>query len=204
MDFANLPNGLYVVMGGMITAIPAWLASKSASRVQQKIARENADKDITLQTGRLLDERVKSEVEVARKNLKELHCIISLISLENSQTMSYFHTETDVAVFRERYLQNCHRLHEAMAIADLYYPKFSSLIKDIYSQTNIFWGYQENLMRTDIKTNESGWQSLMSRILTVVEKINELKTQLHSSISDEGGILNRKMQSYASINENQK
>lgn len=192
----DLPNGLYVVLGGLVTALAAYGAARFTSGTQLKITRENSYKDLTLQAERLADERLIKEVDLERQNLKNLHCILSLISLENSQTMSYFQSsDVEISTFRERYIQNCHRLHEAMAITDLYYPALSSAVNDIYGQTSIFWGYQEDLMRMNIKENSEGWHSALSRILEAGNKIEILKNNLHQAISKQGKFLSNKMQS---------
>jgi hypothetical protein len=151
---------LFVLYGAVFTGLVGFLAARLTSGVQLKIARENSDKDLRLQSDRLLDERVRSEISLERKKLEKLHKTLSIISFENSQTMSYIQSsDTELADFRNRYIENCARLHDALAITDLYYPEMSESIREIFGQSNIFWGYQEGVIRIDIKENEQGWQA---------------------------------------------
>lgn len=180
-----MPNELYILAGATVGAIAAYITAKITTNTQLQIARLNAEKDITLQRDRLLDDRFKNELSIERGKLDVLHRILSRIELENSQTMSYIQSDSNLGVegFRTRYLENCERLHEAMAIADIYYPKMSDRLRQIYGQSNIFWGYQENLLRTDIKTNHQGWQSLLSKVLEASEAISTRTRQLKDEIA---------------------
>ena len=105
---------------------------------------------------------------------------------ENSQTMSYMQSDEGLSIadFRKRYLENCERLHEALAIVDIHYPKMSGSLREIYGKSNVFWGYQENLLRTDIKTNPSGWQAILSEVLKAGEAIGTRTRQLQEDIAD--------------------
>lgn len=162
-----MSNEIYILAGAAVGAVAAYVTAKITTRTQLDIARLSAEKDITLQRERLFDDRMRNELSVERGKLDSLHRILSRIALENSQTMSYFQSDSNMGVdgFRGRYLENCERLHEAMAITDIYYPKMSDSLRQIYGQTNIFWGNQENLLRTDSKANHEGWQSLLSKVL---------------------------------------
>jgi hypothetical protein len=147
-----------------------------------------------LQAERLFDDRLKSEVSLEREKLERLHKILSVISFENSQTMSYIQSShTDIKDFRKRYIENCGRLNDAAAIAALYFPEMSESIREIYGQSNLFWGYQESVIRIDTDRNEQGWNTNLSKVLdagTVIYKHVEL---LQSNISIRGLHLNKKI-----------
>ncbi len=77
--------------------------------------------------------------------------------------------------FRKRYLENCDRLHIAEAIAALYYPEMTEKIKEVYGQSNIFWGSQEGVLRTDIKEMNLFCSLIYKRSLERLTKsVNEL------------------------------
>ncbi|GHT93251.1 hypothetical protein FACS1894116_04870 [Betaproteobacteria bacterium] len=180
-----MPNELYILVGATVGGVAAYITAKITTGTQLNIARLNAEKDITLQRDRLMDDRFKNELSTERGKLDILHRILSRIELENSQTMSYIQSDSNLGVegFRTRYLENCERLHEAMAIADIYYPKMSDWLRQIYGQSNIFWGNQENLLRTDIKTNHQGWQSLLTKVLEAAEAIRTRTCHLKDEIA---------------------
>lgn len=180
-----MPSELYILVGATVGAVAAYVTAKVTSGTQLHIARLNAEKDITLQRDRLRDDRFKNELSIERGKLDTLHRILSRIELENSQTMSYIQSDSNLGVdgFRTRYLENCERLHEAMAIADIYYQKMSDRLRQIYGQSNVFWGNQENLLRTDIKTNNQGWQALLSKVLEASEAIGTRTRQLKDEIA---------------------
>ncbi len=180
-----MPDAIYILAGAAIGALAAYVTARITTRTQLDIARLNADKDITLQRERLLDERFRNELAVERGKLDSLHRILSRIALENSQTMSYFQTVSSLGVekFRTRYLENCERLHEAMAIADIYYPKMSDNLRKVYGQTNVFWGNQESLIRTDVKTNKTVWEQWFLKILDASEAIESHTQRLKDQVA---------------------
>lgn len=192
-----MQNELYILAGATVGAVAAYVTAKITTGTQLNIARLNAEKDITLQRDRLLDDRFKNELSIERGKLDVLHRILSRIELENSQTMSYIQSDSNLGVegFRTRYLENCERLHEALAIADIYYPKMSDRLRQIYGQSNIFWGNQENLLRTDIKTNREGWQSLLSKVLEASDAISTRARQLKGEIASRAKELSERISS---------
>lgn len=176
---------LYLFLGACVGALFAYVSAMIGARTQREVARLNANKDIALQRDRLNEDRRASELSVERDKLDALHRILSRIALENSQTMSNMQSSAKwtIADFRARNLENCDRLHEAMAIADIYYPQMGDSVREIYGQSNVFWGYQENLLQTDIKTNPSGWNAHLSAVLKAGDTIGERSRQLQGEIS---------------------
>ena len=190
-----MPKEAYIFLGALVTAFVGFIVARYTSGVQLRIAKDNSAKDIHLQLDRLDDERLKSEVALERDKLEKLHKVLSVISFENSQTMSYIQSsETDLSDFRKRYIANCDRLHDALAITDLYYPDMSDPIREIFGQANCFWGYQEGVIQIDIKSNEQGWQSNLSKVLEAGTEINKRVKGLQYQISERGKELNKALQ----------
>lgn len=187
-----MPNEGYVIISALGSALIAFMAARVTSAVQLKIARDISKKDIELQQCRLLDERQRIEAALEREKLELLHKMLSRLSFENSQTMSYIQNAgKDLASYRGRYLENCSRLHEALAISDLYYPNMSAAIRKIYGQSNIFWGHQEALLQIDIKENSVGWQSNLGEVLSAGATIGRLVDELHEQIRRRGRAINQ-------------
>jgi len=93
-----MPNELYILAGATMGAVAAYITAKVTSGTQLDIARLNAEKDIALQRDRLRDDRFKNELSIERGKLDTLHRILSRIELENSQTMSYIQSDSDLGV----------------------------------------------------------------------------------------------------------
>ncbi|WP_226649555.1 hypothetical protein [Microbulbifer variabilis] len=190
-----MPKEAYIFLGALVTALIGILVARYTGGVQLRIAKNNSEKDIKLQLDRLADERLRDEVSLERDKLEKLHKILSVIAFENSQTMSYIQSsETELSDFRKRYIENCDRLHDALAITDLYYPDMSESIREIFGQANCFWGYQEGVIQIDIKTNEQGWQSNLSKVLDAGGAINERVKSLQYQIAERGKELNEALQ----------
>lgn len=190
-----MPKEAYIFLGVIVTAFVAFVVARFTSGIQLKIAKDNSEKDLKLQSDRLADERLKNEVALEREKLEKLHKILSVISFENSQTMSYIQSsETELSDFRKRYIENCDRLHEALAITDIYYPDMTDPIREIFGQANCFWGYQEGVIQIDIKTNEQGWQSNLSKVLDAGTEINKRAKSLQYKISERSKELNKALQ----------
>lgn len=187
-----MPKEIYILFGAIVTACFGYIVARYTSGIQLKIAQQNSEKDIKLQLDRLLNERLKEEVSLEREKLEKLHKILSMISFENSQTMSYIQSsETELSDFRKRYIENCNRLHDAHAITNLYYPEMSESIIKIFGQANCFWGYQEGVIQADIKTNKEGWQSNLLRVLDAGKEINQYVGNLQYQIAKRGKELNK-------------
>ena len=182
---------LYLLLGAGIGAVAAYITAKVTTKGQLNIAKLNTDKDIKLQSDRLKDDRLRNEISIERNKLDVLHRTLPRIALENSQTMSYMQSEANLSIadFRTRFLENCERLHEAMAIVDIYYHQMSDALKQVYSQSNIFWGYQENLLHTNIKTNPNGWNANLIKVLEAGDKIQNTSTGLKFDITERSKII---------------
>jgi gas vesicle protein len=175
-------------IGACVGALAAFVTTKMTAKNQAQIAALNADKDIRLQQDRLIDVRIQAEVALERQELKRLHLILSRVTLENSQTMSHIQSDggMELPAFRDRYLENCRRLHHAQAIADIYYPKMGSSVRDIYGQSSMFWGHQEGVLRTDPKTNQQVWHLNMSEVVKAGDAIAKHSRNLQYKISERG------------------
>jgi hypothetical protein len=182
---------LYLLVGAMIGALAAYITAKITTRAQLQIAQLNAEKDISLQLDRLHEDRSRQERELERSKLDTLHRTLSRVALENSQTMSYMQSDEGLSVadFRKRYLDNCDRLHEALAIVDIYYPQMGKSLREVYGQSNVFWGSQENLLRIDIKMNREGWQATLSEVLKAGEAIGTRARQLKDDIAERAELI---------------
>lgn len=190
-----MPKEAYIFFGALVTAFVGFIVARFTSGVQLMIAKDNSEKDLKLQSDRLADERLKNEVSLEREKLEKLHKILSVISFENSQTMSYIQSsETELSDFRKRYIENCDRLHDALAITDLYYPDMTDPIREIFGQANCFWGYQEGVIQIDIKENELGWKSNLSKVMDAGSEINKRVKSLQYKISERGKELNKALQ----------
>ncbi|UTW46558.1 hypothetical protein KFE80_00310 [bacterium SCSIO 12696] len=188
-----MPKEIFLFMGAVIGALAAYITAKATGNKQLEIAKLNAQKEITLQENMLHDERIKSEVSLEREKLESLHIILSKIALENSQTMSHIQSDsnTEIESFRERYLDNCSRLHQARAIVDIYYPDMSESVREIYGKANVFWGHQEAVIRINIKENPKGWNSNLSEVLKAGDEIAGNVKQLQYNISSCSKELNK-------------
>ena len=191
---------LYLLLGAGIGAVAAYITAKVTTKGQLNIAKLNTDKDIKLQSDRLKDDRLRNEISIERNKLDVLHRTLSRIALENSQTMSYMQSEANLSIadFRTRFLENCERLHEAMAIVDIYYPQMSDALKQVYAQSNIFWGHQENLLRTDIKTNPKSWSDTLTVVLKAGNDIEIKSSDLKYDISERSKTLTSSLEIFVS------
>ncbi len=186
-----MPTDVSALISTFGSAVIGFLAARFTSGVQLRIARDNSEKDILLLEQRLLDERQRLEAALEREKLELLHKLLSKASFETGQTMSFLQNkEKDVAKFRGRHFENCARIHEALAISDLYYPDMSDSIRQIYGQADCFWGSQENLMDTDIQENKEGWYSHLEKVLEAGGTIKRLVSDLHGQIRNRGRAIN--------------
>lgn len=62
-------------------------------------------------------------------------------------------------------------------------PKMERKLREIFTQSNIFWGDLENLLRADIASNRDGWNSLLSVVLEASRAIESRTYQLQDEIT---------------------
>lgn len=187
---------LYLLFGAMVGAIAAYITTKITTANHLRIAKINVHKDLNLQEGKIANEQLKEEVNLERDKLGELHKILSDIAYENSMTASYIDADEEIELsqFRKKYRDNCSRLHEALAIADLFYPELSDDVREIYGQTNMFWGGQDNYLKVDKangdtkirqfhreKTIKAGGE-IGSMVLSLQYRISTIGTNLKEQI----------------------
>lgn len=179
----NLEPLLYVILGAVITSVVTYFTTKNSSNVQLKI-----------HTSALYEDRNKAQIILERIKLEELYQIISIISFENSITMSNINSsESKLKDFRNRYMKNTHKLYLALAISDMYFPNMSSKIRDILSNSNLFWGHQEGVIRTDSKNNPEGWKFNLEEVIETSRKISKDVRYLQEQISQESALLTQKL-----------
>jgi len=180
---------LYILIAAIVGASAAYITAKITSKNQLKIAQMNAEKDITMLNINQQNEMLKREVSLEREKLEKMHIILSEIALANSQTTSYFNSSSKnitIEEFRTNYLNNSLKLHTALAIADLYYPDMSQSIREINGDSNVFWGHQEQLMKTNIQENPQSFNSNLSEVSKACNEISKLVLNIQFKISLRG------------------
>jgi hypothetical protein len=77
-------------------------------------------------------------------------------------------------------------MHEALAIIDMNFPDMFDTIREIYGLTNVYWGYQEQMLKTDLyNTNKKNWEYCSKEVLDASKQINSLVTKLQRKLSEE-------------------
>lgn len=183
------------VIAAIVAATIAFIANIITTVITFVIAKLNSNKDIKLQNERLLDDRNKSEVALLRSKLEEVHIILSKIELENSQTLSFFHSTSGITrdQYRERYLENCERVHKAVCTTDLYFDEMSSAIRNIYNEMNSFWGNQEALLMINKATNRLGWDNAFGEVIAASKTISAKAQEVQIKIVSVSKILNDRL-----------
>jgi hypothetical protein len=194
---AVVEREFYILVSVFLGAIAAYVTARVTSGNQLKIAKINSEKELEIQKNIFREDRLKSEVSLERSKLEELHIILSRVNLENSLTVSFMQSDEGIALsaYRERYLENCDRLHIAEAIVALYYPEMTNKIQEIYSQSNIFWGAQEGVLRIDVKENNSGRQANLQNVLIASTEISERVSSLQFEITERALVLSNTINS---------
>ncbi|NTV48409.1 MAG: hypothetical protein HGB32_06585 [Geobacteraceae bacterium] len=182
MELQNTGNT--AVIAAVAAAAIAFLANIITTIITFKVAKLNTNKDLRLQNERLHDDRNKAEISFLRAKLEEVHNIISKTELENSQTISFFHSTSGIPrdEFRSRYLENCERIHKAVCVTDLYFVEISPAIRNIYNQMNLFWGNQESLLGINASANQHAWDSAYAKLLDASNIISSKAQEVQREI----------------------
>jgi len=185
-----------ILISVLLGAIAAYITARVTSKNQLKVAEETTRKELKMQNNHIYNECLKEEVALKREKLENLHVILSKVALENSQTVSFIQSDENmpISIFRERYQENCIRLHTAESIAALYYPKMTERVRDVYSQSNLFWGSQEGVLRTDIQENKNTWGANIKKVIKASQEISTIVNSLKDDIITQGESLNKKIE----------
>lgn len=177
-------NSIAALVGGVVGSTLTLVSSWISSATQKKIAAIHAEKEMAIHVSKIRSERLVDNVKYEREKLERLHKILSLIAFENSQTCSFIDSDGGLGVteFWKRYRENCIRMDEASAIIDMHYPELAESMRKIYSQANVFWGSQEGVLRTDIKTASDVWQMNLSHVLDAAQVVNEHVSRVQHKI----------------------
>ncbi|WAR44942.1 hypothetical protein [Methylomonas rapida] len=186
---------IIILYGAAITVSVGFLTAWLNSRAQVNTAKITAEKDKQLQLNEIYFRSVEKEVETKLSELEKMYETLLCIELENSKTMSYMQSSNslDIEEFRSRYISNCKKLHEIQAKIAIRFPRMIEETNKIYSQANVFWGNQENLLRTDIKNNPERYQSLCDKIHEVSYVISDLTSSLKSKIVEEAEFIQQRL-----------
>lgn len=176
-----------ILYGAVITVLIGFLASWLGSRAQVKTALINAEKEIQLQKTNIHAARIEKDSEIKFKELEKMYAILSKIALENSLTIRYMQSTSKLNVdeFRDKYLSNCKALHEIQAMIAIRFPSMLEETNKIYGEANIYWGNQENLLRTDIKNDPKTYQAFCDKLCIVSNEIATLTSSLKFKVVDE-------------------
>ncbi|EGQ9478361.1 hypothetical protein DC894_RS23360 [Vibrio parahaemolyticus] len=188
---------IYILISVFLVAVAAYITARVTSTSQQRIAQINAEKDLRIHESTISDERIKLEIALRREKLEELHSILSKIALENSQTVSFIQSDEklELSEFRKRYLSNCELIHKAEAIAAIYYPEMTGRIEKIYGCSNLFWGYQEGVLRTDINEKREIWHTNLEKVIEAGREISSNANSIKQDIENKGSALNKAFKS---------
>ncbi len=180
------------LFGTLVGLFIALMTTKMNTQSQLKIAEKNTEKDTTLQKDRLINDRRVEQIKLERKKLEELHKILLRIDFENSLTKSYIQSTSNMEIseFRIQYMENCERMRNAIAMIAIYFPEMSEEAEQVYSQAGLYWGYQEGVLSTDIKTNKKGYQSNLDKVSSAVSEISKLVRSLKIKIISRAKQLN--------------
>lgn len=191
-----MDNSLAALVGGVVGSSLTLLSSWILSVTQRRVAAINAEKDLTIHSNKILADRLTAEVAFQRDKLERLHCILSRIAFENSQTTSIMDSsdELEPRVFRQRYRDNTLLMHEAKAIIDMHFPLLSEPMNHLYAGANLFWGHQEGVLRINIKENRGGWTACLEKVKEAADKINFNVFHMQSEIAHRAGALSRSLE----------
>ncbi|WP_029826926.1 hypothetical protein, partial [Vibrio parahaemolyticus] len=85
--------------------------------------------------------------------------------------------------------------HKAEAIAAIYYPEMTGRIEKIYGCSNLFWGYQEGVLRTDINEKREIWHTNLEKVIEAGREISSNANSIKQDIENKGSALNKAFKS---------
>ena len=182
-----MTSGVYTLIG----VAAGFLGSYISSRTQIQIAEKNIQFQLEIEKDRTTRAFKEKEIDRLRTRLERSHQILSLISMENSMTMSFMESSgnLDIEAFHKRYLSNCEKINELRAIATIDdILELSSVLDEIYGHMNMFWGHQQWKMELIKSGNQMGSntsdQELQKVIFELPEKIKEAKFIIHKRVKE--------------------
>jgi hypothetical protein len=211
--FDTIPKEIYLLIGavvgfagailGFVGAISTALISR---RTQLKLAREANQQQLHLarethqQQQRIealkLQAQARQEAQLnLRSKMEEAHQLLSKIATENSQTASYitWDRKLSVAEYHAHYQQQQSDVQRLEMLVALYFPGLQAVLDELPGLTNLYWGYQQMLIRRDAHREEgeeprSGadpWEEkLLDYARQIYERVSAAQDRLRTMVSE--------------------
>lgn len=188
---------IFGLIGAFIGGLFGYLGTKHSSNTQLEIAKSGNEHLLHLDNIKAERELRERELIRLRGQFERAHRILSLIGMENSQTVSFIEStgDLDIEAFNSRYLDNCKVVDELRAIAVIDIPELIIDCEDIYSLSNRFWGNQSWKME-HLKNDSSDGAMAVSKDL--YEAIYAMPDSIRSAkdiIRNQSEILSKKLNS---------
>jgi lysyl-tRNA synthetase class II len=137
------------ILSAIVAAIAAIAGGGVAAAIQMRLARINNSAQLELQSHRLQEDLVRTELESLKRQIVETHKAVSHISRNFSITALDIHWRAGMQeeTFDQHYMAISESMDEIRAVADLYLPSVSGHIEAMHSEMNIFWGNFKELLR---------------------------------------------------------
>jgi hypothetical protein len=190
-----LITGISALIAAFVTALGSYISTRIASKTQLSIAKENTQKELLIQENNALENRLKSQVELKRNKLEQLHVILSEIYFANSQTVSFIQSSKAITLHAldETYQENINKANTAQSISAIYYPNFLKSLEDIRGEMSCFWGFQRDLIQSQTQTNKKIWDDNLNNVLKSAHHIKTLADTIHIEIINQAEILDKSM-----------
>lgn len=158
---------IYALVGTLVGAI-------ISGSIVLLIARMNNRQQLKIESQKNNYDNKKIELSVKRERLEDAHKILSLVSRENSITVSYITSVdgTSLQEYHERYLKNCEIMDKVRMTTDLYFPDLRSATEQIYSLMNAFWGHQQSLIQHFQQSNMTAMSSAQANVISVASQLD--------------------------------
>jgi hypothetical protein len=184
---------IVIMYGAAITVSIGFFAAYWNSRTQINVAKIQSKNNKELQTNEMNSKRMESETILKLSELERLYILISKIGFENSKTMSYIQSESNMAIkdFRSNYMEISDKVHEAQAKIAIYFPSMVEASNKMLGQTNLYWGSQEILLGIDIAKDPNKYQIMCDKMHEITEETSKIVYSLKQEIIIEANSVNR-------------
>lgn len=84
-------------------------------------------------------------------------------------------------------------MSDARAIIAIYFLDMIEEVERLYAQTNLFWGCQEDVLRTDSRTDTEVYVSKLGKVGSTVDEVSKLVLSLKNKIIDQAKLTKNKL-----------
>lgn len=180
----ELPKEAWLAIGAVGGALLTAFAGLLTSKVQQRIALWQIEKDVHIHREKLQADATAARAGKMLEKLEIAHETLAEVAMAFSITGMYFTREDQsVEEFRAWYLGYCRKVQKLIGTVAFYVPDGAADdVRKLYGCMNVFWGEMEGVIVAHAEGKMEFKEKRRERVFAASKEISELAASVARSL----------------------